>query len=363
MIGGRRLEEEVYDCLSALLSNGLLGLDPKCTVAFRGRSYFSRDRSSDIRVDVSLEVTLPGASDPSLVWVWECKDYGKRVPIDDVEEFDAKLQQIGANNTKGTVVTRNGFQRAAINYARNRKIGLARYIASDKILTNVLHSIDNYESYVLDEIAMDGLSQAVHPGQSDIGLAGVDLAGGLTTAQTLGHYIAGELFNLLPARTVETCDCCLRHPPSNSLEEKFLLFSDRNTAEDERPQAAFAGIPFCWRFWFCNACFSLFQRRRERTSVILTFVAGIVPILAAWWFSSWWYLIGLLAFPLPLIIHDRLAQQAQKQLKSRMTRLRPDTQRAVTRSPWTRLLISLLRPTVSLPAAWVVTDDNRFRRD
>jgi hypothetical protein len=363
MVSGGQLEEDVYECLSALLSNGLLALDPGCTKIFRGKSYFSRERESLIQVDVSLEVTLPGTTDPFFIWVWECKEYGKRVPVDDVEEFDSKLQQIGANNTKGTLVTCSGFQRAAIHYARNRKIGLARYVRRDKILVGVLHSIHDYESFVLEEIAMEGFGQRVHPGQSDLGLAGVDLAGGLTTAQTLGHYIAVELFNLLPARTVEACDCCLQRPPSNSLEEKFLLFSDRNAAEDESPQAAFAGIPFCWRFWFCNDCFPLFQRRRARTSVTLTFVAGIVPILAAWWFSSWWFLLGLLAFPLPLIIHDRLAHRAQEQLKSRMTWLPPHTQRAITKSPWTGLLISLLKPTVTLPAAWVITDENRFRRD
>jgi hypothetical protein len=45
------------------------------------------------------------------VWVFECKDYTGRVPVDDGEEFHAKLQQSGEDNTKGTFVTTAAPQR------------------------------------------------------------------------------------------------------------------------------------------------------------------------------------------------------------------------------------------------------------
>ena len=66
-----------------------------------------------ISTDISLELTLPQAETPAIIWVWECKNLQRKVSVDDVEEFDSKLQQIGANNTKGTLISRNGFQTSA----------------------------------------------------------------------------------------------------------------------------------------------------------------------------------------------------------------------------------------------------------
>jgi len=46
--------------------------------------------------------------------------------VDDLEEFHAKLDQIGSDNTKGTVACRNGFQESALKYAQSKGIGLVR---------------------------------------------------------------------------------------------------------------------------------------------------------------------------------------------------------------------------------------------
>lgn len=53
----------------------------------------------------------------------ECKSYNHRVPVDDVEEFHSKLDDIGAQ--KGIMVTTLGFQNGAIKAARGRRIALA----------------------------------------------------------------------------------------------------------------------------------------------------------------------------------------------------------------------------------------------
>ncbi|HSU15815.1 restriction endonuclease [Longimicrobium sp.] len=114
--------------IEAELHEGNLGLDPACATVFHQKGYRSLQRGSDIVVDLAIELRMKGASDPYLVWVWECKGYTHPVRVDDIEEFHAKLQQIGADRTKGTVVTRSTFQKSAVRFAKANGIGLARAV-------------------------------------------------------------------------------------------------------------------------------------------------------------------------------------------------------------------------------------------
>src|SRR5256885_1478352 len=123
---GEGFEIDIYSQLSALLTSGALGLDTATTKVFRQKPYYSDARKANVRVDVSIELFLPGAQEPFLVWVFECKDHSRKVSVGDIEAFDSMLQQIGANNTKGTVISREGFQKSAIAFAKARHIGLVR---------------------------------------------------------------------------------------------------------------------------------------------------------------------------------------------------------------------------------------------
>ncbi|HEX8208852.1 MAG TPA: restriction endonuclease [Longimicrobium sp.] len=121
------------------LQSGLLGIAPSAGKVFHRKGYYSAARDADIVTDVSLEVYRPGSTEPFLIWIWECKDYGHRVPVDDVEEFQKKMEQIGPSRTKGTVVARSGFQKGAINVARSWGIGLVR-LSPDGTLMRLLES-------------------------------------------------------------------------------------------------------------------------------------------------------------------------------------------------------------------------------
>lgn len=95
----------------------------------KGKKYYSRDREAYIQTDVSIEKYFSTQDEisPGLIIIIECKDYKDKVTIDDVEEFHAKLQQIGADNTKGMLISRNGkYQKSAINYAKAKGITLAK---------------------------------------------------------------------------------------------------------------------------------------------------------------------------------------------------------------------------------------------
>ena len=131
---GDEFEQRVHDALAEELRNERLCASPKSARIFRKKAYHSRDRDSDIITDVSIEVFLPKRERPSLIWVFECKDYAGSVPVDDIEEFHSKLQQIGEDNTKGTFVTSGALQRSALSYAQSKRIGVIRLLPSDQLI-------------------------------------------------------------------------------------------------------------------------------------------------------------------------------------------------------------------------------------
>ena len=114
--------------------------------------YYSKDREDFIKVDISVEKYLGDKElvPPSLIIVLECKDYKGYISVDEIEEFHAKLQQIGANNTKGIMVTSSGaFQKSAIKYAKSKGIGLIR-IMPDSNVEFVLHSPRHPEEWLVN---------------------------------------------------------------------------------------------------------------------------------------------------------------------------------------------------------------------
>jgi hypothetical protein len=131
---GKRFELEVYNAIKSLLDNGNLGLLPNSCKIFKGKGYYSKDRDADIITDVSVEVYVGDSAIPSIIWIWECKDYGKAIPVDDIEEFHAKLSQIGGDKTKGAIITSNGaFQNGALKFASSKGIALARLLPDEQV--------------------------------------------------------------------------------------------------------------------------------------------------------------------------------------------------------------------------------------
>lgn len=83
--------------------------------------------------DISLEFWLPGADQWSILWIIECKDYAGSIPVDDVEEFKAKLDQISGANRKGMLVVSGALQPSAFNYARSNGIAVARPLPREHV--------------------------------------------------------------------------------------------------------------------------------------------------------------------------------------------------------------------------------------
>ena len=65
--------------------------------------------------------------------VFECKDYAGSIPVDDVEEFWAKLTQIAGANVKGCMVITGGIQESALTFARAKGIAVIRLLPENQI--------------------------------------------------------------------------------------------------------------------------------------------------------------------------------------------------------------------------------------
>lgn len=130
---GDRLELEIFDFFKSEISEGrLFGNKDLCHI-YHKKGYYSKDREKDIIFDISIEIFLPGQKTYSILVIIECKNYSKRVPVDDVEEFFAKIQQISGANIKGIVVSGDSFQDGALKFASSKGIGLARYYDKSRL--------------------------------------------------------------------------------------------------------------------------------------------------------------------------------------------------------------------------------------
>lgn len=160
---GTDYEIKVMNLVKQQLEDEELGIIPKQAKVFYKPAYYSKDRQKDIVFDVSIEVCRKGTEKPYWVWIWECKNYSHKVPVDDVEEFHAKLNQIGANKTKGSIITPVGFDQGAFEFARSKGIGLWRWIPGE---TPVIRFDTGFDSWS-DDVIIYGLTNKTTNGFSD----------------------------------------------------------------------------------------------------------------------------------------------------------------------------------------------------
>lgn len=130
---GDKFENEVFNHLKKELEDERLHVHGRRSNIFSKKAYYSKDRESNIITDISIETFLPEAKDYSLLTVIECKDYKGAIPVDDIEEFHSKVQQITGNNVKAIFATKSALQRGALTYAKSKKIGVIRYLPSEQI--------------------------------------------------------------------------------------------------------------------------------------------------------------------------------------------------------------------------------------
>lgn len=129
---GTIFETRIVKYFQEEITNNKLFAKPECCQVFHRKGYFSADRNEEIIFDVSIEVTSPGQTKPTILILIECKDYSSPVPVDDAEEFYAKFQQIKGICVKGYMASTNSFQKGTISFSKSKGIGLIRYFPNQK---------------------------------------------------------------------------------------------------------------------------------------------------------------------------------------------------------------------------------------
>lgn len=123
---GNDFENRVFFLINDLLEKDEFTVPRKRSRIHQKKGYYSENRKNEIITDISIETFLPGATEYSILNIIECKFLNKNVAIDDIEEFDSKLNQIGRHNSKGFIVSNKGFAKTTINFAKSLKIGLLK---------------------------------------------------------------------------------------------------------------------------------------------------------------------------------------------------------------------------------------------
>jgi hypothetical protein len=181
-------EDDVFSHVEKWLKSGRLSVNSIRATAYRKRSYYSEPRKAKIKFEVAIEAFDDGASEPSLVWVWECKDHsssGRKVEVADIEVLNDKIDQLGRSRFKGSLVTTHGFQTGATQRAKACGISLF-------VLRNELHRVLKYSRDAPPEIWVERLVVS-----TGVTLAGHDCSPGDwfddTLSRCLNEFRTGQV--------------------------------------------------------------------------------------------------------------------------------------------------------------------------
>ncbi|WP_448761123.1 ImmA/IrrE family metallo-endopeptidase [Acinetobacter tandoii] len=127
---GLKYENFAFNYFSALIEQRYFGFPPEQCVLTPQKPFYSKDREKNIFFDLVLEIFLPHQSEAFLIFVIECKNYNHKVPVDDIEEFASKIDQIRFLKISPICITTIGFQSGGLTFAKNRGITLWKVIES-----------------------------------------------------------------------------------------------------------------------------------------------------------------------------------------------------------------------------------------
>jgi len=122
---GDMFEEKIFNYFQTEINEDRFYAKKEFCRIYSKKGYYSKDRLKNIIFDIAIEIYLPHQEQYSILIIIECKDYSHKVPVDDVEELYAKVQQVSA--AKAILVSSNSFQEGTFNFANSKSIGLLRY--------------------------------------------------------------------------------------------------------------------------------------------------------------------------------------------------------------------------------------------
>lgn len=151
---GNKFEEDSYILIKNAIENDVFGIKPEFSKVYLKKGYYSELRKKEIIFDLSIEIWPPKAERFSNLYLIECKSYtNKKVPVDDLEEFLFKVNQIANQGhfIKAVFISDNSFQDGTYEIAKNARVMLLEVNEENELLVK-LHK-EQRNNYFLKEEA------------------------------------------------------------------------------------------------------------------------------------------------------------------------------------------------------------------
>lgn len=129
---GDKFEDKSYRLIEKAIENDELGISKSSARVFKKKGYYSARREKKIIFDLAIEIWPKNAKRYSFLFLIECKSSNsKKVPVDDVEEFWSKIDQVAGKNVKGIMISDNSFQEGGLTFAKNTGMMLIEVDSED----------------------------------------------------------------------------------------------------------------------------------------------------------------------------------------------------------------------------------------
>ncbi len=162
---GDKFEDKSYHLIEKAIENDELGISQSSARVIRKPTYYSARREKNIIFDLSIEIWPKNAERYSFVFLIECKSSNsKKVPVDDVEEFWAKVDQVAGKNVKGVMISDNSFQSGGLTFAKNTGMMLIEVDNEDNhsiILHRTEKEKTESEEKTIDDIFFSFINKAL----------------------------------------------------------------------------------------------------------------------------------------------------------------------------------------------------------
>lgn len=120
---GNEFEDSSLEIIKNALEKGSLGLPKDQVKICTKKKYPCRNPElGEVEFDITIEVWPPNAKSYVQIYVFECKNYNKNLPKDQIQKFTSDLIEVFGFNVKAVIVSANKLGSGAMAFAKSKRI-------------------------------------------------------------------------------------------------------------------------------------------------------------------------------------------------------------------------------------------------
>ena len=134
---GIKFEEECTSLIVKAIKDDKFAFPLKFAKVIPKAKYYCRKRESNIIFDIAIEIWPPDSQNYSNLYLIECKAYSsKKVPVGDLEKFQANVNSVAELNGKAVFITNSSYTDTEVKLAKN--IGMMLIQVENETSLNIL---------------------------------------------------------------------------------------------------------------------------------------------------------------------------------------------------------------------------------